>query len=163
MPYGIKNETPKQTAWMEKCVSSVMKQNPKYKESRAIAICKAQLKKMNWKVPSDSESELSMGEELWELEKKIREAINGPRVDEVQSSPWVADVFDDFAIVEKDNKLYKLNWSMQGDDVTVDWSSAIEVERVTTYEPVSESEESPKVPRMSRGKNRVITYGNITG
>lgn len=41
MPYGIKNETPEQTKWMEKCVSKVMKTG-KDKDS-AIAICKSQL------------------------------------------------------------------------------------------------------------------------
>jgi len=50
-PYGIDNETPEQTKWMESCVESVMKSNPDYEQGRAIAICKNKLKKNNWKVP----------------------------------------------------------------------------------------------------------------
>lgn len=69
MPYGIDKESPEQTKWMEKCVSSVMKQNKS--KSSAIAICKAQLQKNGLKVKksedgsddvsidSDVESEIS--------------------------------------------------------------------------------------------------------
>jgi len=171
MPYGIPNEKPEQTRWMERCVESVMESNPKYPESRAIAICKAQLKKNNWKVKKSEEedAELSMREELWELEKKIREAIMGPSqiVESPPTGPWVADVFDDYIIVEKGAKMYKVNWSMSGDDVTVDWDSAVEVKRVTVYEPVKgESEEREivtKVPNIKRSpQHRRITWGPNT-
>lgn len=43
MPYGIKDETPEQTKWMEKCVIKVMKSGKD--KSSAVAICKSQLKK----------------------------------------------------------------------------------------------------------------------
>lgn len=56
MPYNIPNETKEQTKWMESCVESVMKSNPDYDQSRAIAICKVQLKKNNWKVPKSESS-----------------------------------------------------------------------------------------------------------
>ncbi len=151
MPYGIPNETKEQTKWMESCVESVMKSNKEYTQGRAIAICKAQLKRNDWKVPS-GESELSMREELWELETKIRDAINGP-VMEHPTGPWVADVFDDYVIIEKGPKLYKINWSMSGGDVLVDWDSAVEVERKTVYEPISNS---------SKTKHRRITWGYTT-
>jgi len=55
-PYGVPNEKPEQTKWLESCVESVMKSNPDYDQARAISICKNQLKRNNWKVPkSDSE------------------------------------------------------------------------------------------------------------
>jgi hypothetical protein len=161
MPYGIKNESPEQTSWMERCVSSVQEQNPKYPKSRAIAICKAQLKKNDWKVKKSSESELSMREELWDLEKKIREAIQSPiKLDSPSSGPWIEDVFDDFIIVSKDSKLFKMGWSIKGDDVTVDWQGATEVEKVVSYEPVK-SESEFKISKRA-GSGRVITYGNVT-
>lgn len=56
MPYGIKNETKEQTKWIESCVLSVMKANPKYSDDTAIAICKSRLKKNGWKVPKSSDS-----------------------------------------------------------------------------------------------------------
>ena len=166
MPFGVPNEKPKQTSWIEKCVASVKKSNPDYKDNRAIAICKAQLKKNNWKVPESSEeAELSMREELWELEKKIREAVMGP-VDGISptSSPYLSDIFDDYLIIEKGAKLFKVPYSMSGDDISADWDKAIEVERKTVYEPVSEAERQviTKVPNVKRGSHRRITYGNTT-
>ena len=137
MPYGIKDETPKQTKWMEDCVKGVMSDNPDYDKSRAIAICKAQLKKSDW--DPDAQSELSMREELWELESKIREAVGG-------NETWVADVYDDYVILEKNNgKLYKVNWSLSGNEVNMDWNTMVEVERRMSYDSV-ESEQATKVP-----------------
>lgn len=43
MPYGIPNETPTQTAKMERCVKKVMADQPNLSESSAIAICKTSL------------------------------------------------------------------------------------------------------------------------
>jgi hypothetical protein len=43
MPYGIKDESPNQTKWMEKCVMKIMKSGKD--KSSAIAICKSQLEK----------------------------------------------------------------------------------------------------------------------
>lgn len=161
MPYGIPNEKPEQTRWMEKCVSSVRKDNPKYSESRAIAVCKAQLKKNNWKVKK-GEAELSMKEELWELEKKIREAVSPTDFREEPASAWVEDIFDDFVILNKDRKLYKVDWSLSGDEVSIDWDTLVEVERKTTYEPVGKSE--TKIPdiKSTDNKHRRITWGRRT-
>jgi len=168
MPYGIKGETPEMTKWMENCVGSITGTNSRtgkpYKEGEKIAICKWNLKKHGMK--KESSSELSMREELWDLEKKIREAITGPAHELSPSAgPWVADVFDDYVIIEKGDKLYKVNWSMSGDNVSVEWGSAIEVERKTVYEPVSEeaSKETVKVPPIIRKDGgRVVTYGGRT-
>jgi len=163
MPYGIKNETPEQTKWMEKCVRSVMNSNPDYDESRAIAICKATLKKNDWKVPSDSDSELSMREELWELESKIMEAIGSPvREMSPVSGPYMVDVFDDFVIVEMGSKMFKIPWSLSGDNVKVDWEKAVEVERKTVYEPSESEKRKINVPRVNAPNGgRRIGYGNI--
>jgi len=52
MPYGIKNETPKQTRWMEHCVSGIQGNNKRtgkpYTEGEKIAICKSQLQTQGW-------------------------------------------------------------------------------------------------------------------
>jgi len=164
MPYGIENETPKQTKWMEDCVESVMSKNKGYDKSKAIAICKAQLKKSDW--DPDAQSELSMREELWQLEDKIREAIGGGNNTMVEPaySPYVADVFDDYVIIEKGPKLYKVDWSLSGGDVTIMWDTAVEVERKTVYEPTGESEmKYTQVPVIRSKKNtRVITFGGRT-
>jgi len=163
MPYGIKNETPKQTKWMEGCVDSVMGENKSFTKSRAIAICKVQLKKSDW--DPDAISELSMREELWELEKKIREAIMGPMGDDVERHLWVADVFDDYIIVEKENDLYQVDWKISGEEVTVNWDTAKKVERMTVYEPVkgeSEHEIVTKVPDLKAPQYRRITNGPTT-
>ena len=162
MPYGIPNEKKEQTRWMEKCVSSVMSDNPKYPESRAIAICKAQLKKNNWKVKK-GESELSMRDELWELEEKIRAAIGGPTDMVRDSGSWVEDIFDDYVIIHKGDKRYKVDWSLSGEDVNIDWDTAVEVERKTVYEPVSKSE-GMKIPNVRSRENqyRRLTMGPRT-
>lgn len=80
MPYGVPNEKPEQTKWIEKCVESVMNNNPDYDESRAIAICKAQLKENNWKVPKSEESEREIITKVPDLKKSQHRRITwGPR------------------------------------------------------------------------------------
>ena len=60
MPYGIKNETPEITSWMENCVDSINGTNKRtgkpYKEGEKISICKWNLKRHGWKVPKKSEN-----------------------------------------------------------------------------------------------------------
>ena len=168
MPYGIKGETPEMTKWMEKCVDSITGTNSRtgkpYKEGEKIAICKWNLKKHGMKKAEESNSELSMREELWDLEKKIRDAIMGPAKEVVSpsSGPWVADIFDDYVIVEHGSKLYQVPYTMEGDSVTVDWAKATEVERKTVYEPVEEATKKDKVPPMVQNGGRVITFGGRT-
>ena len=158
MPYGIKNETPEMTKWMENCVDSITGTNSRtgkpYKEGEKIAICKWNLKKHGMK--KESSSELSMREELWDLEKKIRDAIVGPSKEVVapSSGPWVADIFDDYVIVESGSKLYKVPYTMEGDAVTVDWAKATVVERKTVYEPAGSEKKT--------STTRIITYGGRT-
>jgi hypothetical protein len=160
MPYGIKNETPEMTKWMENCVDSITGTNSRtgkpYKEGEKIAICKWNLKKHGMK--KESSSELSMREELWDLEKKIRDAIMGPSKDVVSpsSGPWVADIFDEYVIVEHGSKLFKVPYTIDGDAVSVDWAKATQVERKTVYEPTKE--ESSKKTTTTR----IVTYGGRT-
>jgi len=65
MPYGIPDEKPNQTAWMERCVSGIKGTNKRtgkpYTEGDKIAICKAQLKKQGWKT---SEGEIVIDPDL---------------------------------------------------------------------------------------------------
>ena len=168
MPYGIKNETPEQTKWMEKCVNSITGTNKRtdkpYTKGEKIAICKVQLKKTG--TSEEAISEESLREQFYNFEEKIREALS-PMRDMVQPSygPYVADVFDDYVIVEKDNDLYKVPYTMKGDNVSFDWSSAVEVKRMTVYEPVGEAEREviTKVPSVTRKDGgRVVTYGGRT-
>lgn len=53
MPYGLKkgkDKDPKYEQWMSNCVKKVKGSNPKMDEGRAIAICKAQLDKMDYDI-----------------------------------------------------------------------------------------------------------------
>ena len=170
MPYGLekKLDTPKNNAWMEKCVDSISGTNKRtgkpYTKGEKVAICKVQLKKTG--TSDEAISEESMREQFYEFEEKIREALS-PMRDMVQPTygPYVADIFDDYVIVEKDNDLYKVPYTMKGNDVSFDWGSAVEVKRTTVYEPVSEAgrEVVTKVPQMpNREGGRVITYGGRT-
>lgn len=49
MPYGVDKDmggdSPKNDAWMEHCVSSVMKKDPSLDKANAIRICKKQMEK----------------------------------------------------------------------------------------------------------------------
>ena len=159
-PYGIKNETPEQTTWMERCTKSVKTQNPEYSDGRVISICKLNLKKHGMK--KEASSELSMREEMWDLEQKIRDSLGKPIDMSPSYGPYVDDIFDDYVVISKDNKLYKVDWSMEGDTVTIDWDTTVEVERKTVYEPVVAEREIPKVPNIIRGTTQRRTFGKNT-
>jgi len=168
MPYGIENETKEQTQWMEKCVGSITGTNKRtdkpYTKGEKIAICKVQLKK---KGSSEAYSEESLREQFYDFEDKIRDALT-PMRDMVQPSygPYVMDVFEEYVIVEKGSDLFKVNYTMKGDDVTFDWDSAVEVKRRTVYEPVEEAEEREIVTNVPyttpKDGGRIRTYGGMT-
>jgi hypothetical protein len=172
MPYGIPNEKPAQTKWMERCVGHISGTNPRtdkpYTDSEKIAICKAQLKKQNWKVSEEIAEEQSLREQFYALEDKMRDALT-PMRDMVQPSygPYIADIFDDYVIVEKGSDLYKVPYVMKGDDVSFDWSNAVEVERRTAYDPVKEAEREKELIcqtelPLKRPQHRRITQGYET-
>ncbi len=160
MSYGINDETVEQTAWMEKRMSSITGTNTKtgkpYTEAEKIAICKWSLKKNG--TSNEAVSELSMRDELWALEDKIRDAI-GDSNGLVNSYMYVADIFDDYVIIEKDSKMFKISYTLSGDDVSVDWTGAVEVERRTVYEPKAGESSKSQLPVDS---GRRITAGSRT-
>lgn len=167
MPYGIENETKEQTKWMDGCVGSIKGTNKRtgkpFTKGEKIAICKVQLKK---KGSSEAYGEESLREQFYDFEDKIRNALT-PDVREVGvRGPWVVDIFDDYIITEVSDKMYKVPYTIKGDDVTFDWTKAIEVERVTSYEPVVEAEEREivtKVPYTApKDGGRIRTYGGQT-
>lgn len=165
-PYGIKNETKEQTKWMEKCVGSITGTNKRtgkpYTKGEKIAICKVQLKKTG--TSEEAISEESLREQFYDFEEKIREALS-PIMVQPSYGPYVADIFDDYVIVEKGSNLYKVPYTMKGDDVSFDWGSAVEVERRTVYEPVVEAEREivTKVPyTLPKDGGRIVTYGGRT-
>ncbi len=167
MPYGIKDETKEQTKFMEGCIGKISGTNNRtdkpYTKGEKIAICKVQLKK---KGTSEAYSEESLREKYWDFEDKIREALH-PHHDHYYPSygPYVEDVFEDYVIVGVEGgKTYKLPYTMDGDDVSFDWSEAVEVERKTVYEPVgAEREVVTKVPRVGvKDGGRVRTIGGRT-
>lgn len=165
MPYGIKNETPKQTAWMERCVDSVMKGSKGMTKSRAIAICKVQLKKTG--TSEEAISEESLRQQFNDFEDKLWKALSPELRPDVCCSPrgnhYIVDIFDTYVIVAEGDKMYKLSYTINGEDVTFDWSNATEVERVTSYEPVKQAEKQMKVPQMPRREGgRVVTFGGRT-
>lgn len=48
MPYGLEKEldTSKNNSFMEKCVKRVMEKNPSFDKGKAVAVCKATLKRV---------------------------------------------------------------------------------------------------------------------
>jgi hypothetical protein len=168
MPYGIPNEKPEQTSWMERCVSGIKGKNKRtgkpYTEGDKIAVCKAQLKKQGWKASEESMSE----ESLRDLEEKIRRALepfrSGPPK-EISTNLWVADVFDDFAIIEAGNDLFKVPWKeLKNGDIEFDFASKVKVQKILTYEQVveeSEKKEEAKKKKTTHVRKR-ITDGNRT-
>lgn len=170
MPYGLekKLDTPENNAWMEKCVDSISGTNKRtekpYTKGEKIAICKVQLKK---KGSSEAYSEESIREQFYKLEDKIRDAISPTNnvLQQTSYGPYLMDIFGDYVIVEKGNNLYKVPYTMEGNDISFDWGNVIEVNRVTVYEPVGEAEKEvkTKVPYMiSKDGGRVVTYGRRT-
>jgi len=155
MPYGIPNEKPEQTHWMERCVTGILEGNPKYDKSRAVAICKGSLKKRGWKVPkkTEGESELSMYEEMREFESKLREAFMGPSNDlQPSSGPWIEDIYDEYAIIRKGEDCWKVPYTMNGEEITVSWDKAVEVERKVVWEEEKEeASKTIKVPQVLGG------------
>ena len=159
MPYGIKNETPKQSAWMEKCVNSVMGGDKKMTKSRAIAICKVQLQKSKAETPPEEEafSEMSLNQ----IQEALWKAIGEP-IEQVQSDrAWIVDVFDSYVIVEKGDDCYEVSYSFEGDEASIDWTTAKKVVRKVTYEPVAESTKIPDLDAAVTVKPR-RTFGSRT-
>lgn len=132
MPYNIKNETKKDTEWMEKCVDSVMSNDSGKTKSQAIAICKVQLKKKG------SDSEVNLREELWDLEAKIYNALG------VYDGLYIADIYDEYVIIEYERLYYRLYYAVSGNEVTFNWDNVTQVERKTVYEPVAMSQKLTK-------------------
>ena len=125
MPYGLPvEETPELTKWLEHCVEAIKGTNKRtsnpYTKGEKIAICKMQLKKMGWKVPKESESQLGLREKLREIENKIYDAIRekaSPIEVSPSYGPWLDEIFDDYLIVAKDDKVYSAPYTINGDDV----------------------------------------------
>lgn len=153
MPYGTGN--PEDDKWVEKCVGSI---TGDYTKGQKIAICKVQLKKKG-KSEITAESELSMREELYKIEDKIYKAIEGGGTNPNGERPWLVDIYDNYLVVEFASDLYKVSYSMDGDEVNVDWGTALKVDRKTVYEPAS----SMSVPSITKQTtHRRITYGPRT-
>lgn len=151
MPYGIKNETPSTTAWMERCVESVHKSSPDISKSGCIAICKVQYQKTKKKKAS---SETSLEFKVHELRENIIEQLH-PKIDRPSAidGTWLEEIFDDYMIVNANGDLYKIKYSWKEDteDLVIDWSSAVKVERVVSYEPCE----------VAEFKSKTVTYGGL--
>jgi len=145
MPYGLKNETPEQTKWLESCVNSVLEKNPKFDKGKAIMICKSQLKKKGT-------SEISIREYLNKIESKVYEKFNSHSVPS-ETNVWVSDIFDDYVVLEKNNAYFKVPYTVEADGgVEIKWEDMLKVEKITSYEPSKEE---------STVANRRETQGNI--
>ena len=121
-PYGVKNETPKKTAWMEKCVASVMKNNPKMSEGSAIAVCKTQLAKQ-------TKAELSLRTLEDMLGRKIREASGDEYV-------WIADIFPEYFVVELQSGFYKIGYSVVDNTPVISSDRIVRVDKYVEYREV---------------------------
>lgn len=83
MPYGLEKEhdTPENNAWMEKCVDSIKGINKRtgeeYTIGEKVAICKWQLKRMDYKTSDNAVLE----DGIRELEEKMRSAVEKHEAD----------------------------------------------------------------------------------
>ena len=160
MPYGLEDETPNQTKWMEKCVKSVMKSNPDYEKDRAIAICKAQIKKNKGK-SEEWMDEATSETGLREVEDMFYKALNEDNISQPSSYAYPVDIFDDYAIISKGDKHFKVPYTISDSEVNVSWEKAIEVVRKVTYEKASSDEVVTYVTKHTRVRGR-ITNGTRT-
>ena len=172
MPYGLptKYNTPKNNAWLERCVSGIKGTNKRtgkpYTDGDKIAICKAQLKKQGWKASEEAISE----ESLRDLEEKIRRALEPFKRDTVKetapSSPnlWITDVFDDYVILAAGDDLFSVPWKeLENGDVEFDFAVRVKVQKVVTYEPVVDNENNASAAKSNRreafyGGKKVVIY-----
>lgn len=151
MPYGMKNETPAMTSWMERCVDSVHENSPDLSKGGCIAICKVQYQKTKKKKAS---SETSLEFKVHELREKILEQLH-PRIESpsMVEGSWLEDMDDDSIVVRIGEDLFKVNysWKEDSEDLSIEWESAVKVDRVTSYEPCENEEAS----------NKKVTYGGL--
>jgi 3-oxoacyl-ACP reductase-like protein len=154
MPYGMKNETPKQTAWLEKCVGSIGGTNKRtgkpYKKGEKIAICKSQLKKQGGKAEFDGDMS------IYELEEALRIELNKDFEEDIKPVAYVGlrDVYDDYVICAKQDTLFKLPYTISDDgDVSFNWEAAQEVVRKVIYEVVAGKVKKSK--RITQGYRTV--------
>lgn len=76
---------------------------------------------------------ISMDERLSKIRVKVSDAMFGKPGAAVPVSGYVAELFDSYAIVEREGKTWRVPYSMDGDEVVVDKAGAEEVERRTVY------------------------------
>lgn len=139
-PYGMPRnlDTPEINKKLEDCVSKVMKTGKD--KSNSVAICKNAIMKKY-----ESTEQAIAG--YMELENKLREEIYTetyqPR--EVPTSPQynLVDVFDTYFIVcaynnDGTDELYKINYSLDGDKLKIDWGAKKKVKQLVTYEQSEE-------------------------
>lgn len=55
---------------------------------------------------------------------------------EVEASPYIQDVFDDYVVYSRGSKSYKLGYSMSKGKPVLSEETPVQVRRVTTYEPI---------------------------
>lgn len=55
------------------------------------------------------------------------------------SNPWVVDVFQNYLIFKREDLLFKTGYSVQGGEISLSEEEPVEVQRHTTYEPVTQN------------------------
>ncbi len=141
MPYGLpkQHNTEKNNNWIENCVSSITGTNKRtgkpYKEGERIAICKYQLRRMNYKT-----SEVAEEKSLRDIQDMIYKAIekNRPTPSVNVEGPYVVDIFDDYLIISNGDSLFKVPYTISEEEISVDWSKSIKVEKKISYDPIVE-------------------------
>lgn len=66
------------------------------------------------------------------LGTKLAEKLGSPSED-----LWISEVFDDYFIYRQDKKLFRLGYASNKDEVVLSDQQPVEVKRVTTFEPVT--------------------------
>lgn len=144
MPYGLPNETPEMTRWVEGCVEGITgtnkRTNKPYTKGEKIAICKTQLKKQGYKTSDGSVSETSLRDienEIYDALKRDLSYTDYSPVSPSYDIPWLVDTYVSYVIIEDKGKFWKVPYTAD-DEISFDWEYKVQVIKKTTYESVSE-------------------------
>lgn len=83
--------------------------------------------------------------------------------DDMDTYPWIRDVYQTFFIVELGGKMYKVAYTVNGDDVSIDTSvKPVEVIQVTEYKTIDGKFVGNESPSTSTGETNMTKVELIT-
>lgn len=116
----------------------------------------------------EDKKELSLAERIRKLESALRDRFDGGQ-NEIMPSPgsaWPEEVFDDYAIVRKGDRIFRVSYSFDKDGEVELGDETVEVTRVVSYEPVEpKALSAQEVLKANRGRDalfvKVLSSGSI--